>query len=156
MSSTLKLYKGPEEKIRDRVVEDGAVYFATDTKKIYLDCDFTDSLGTTLKDRLAFGGSSGIFYGNKGFDATAVDFTFYLSDFLLGTTTELPELNDLILDKDGAFYRVIAIGEDDDGNGYCKGQRLTVAGVGGGGSGGPAAGIIDAGRSGSTNRYFSS
>ena len=66
----------------------------------------------------------------------------------------MPSINDLILNKDGSFFRVIAL-EEQDGESYAKGLRLTVAGGGGGGASG-GAGIIYAKRSGTQGRNFSS
>jgi hypothetical protein len=48
--------KGLESKILTAGYNEGYVYFATDTKKIYLDANG--------EDKLLMGGSSGIFYGN--------------------------------------------------------------------------------------------
>ena len=72
----IQFYRGPKSKVDQKAIQDGTIYFTTDTKQIYVDCDFTDSEGTVLEDRFAFGGSSGIFYGNKEFDASAIEFYF--------------------------------------------------------------------------------
>lgn len=152
-SSVLQLYRGPRSVVDTMDLDDGSLYFATDTKQIFLDCAFTDSEGTSLNDRLAFGGSSGIFYGNKDFPEGTAEFIFKLDDFTPGTTEEMPSINDLILNKDGSFFRVIAL-EEQDGEAYAKGLRLTVAGGGGGGPSG-GAGIIYAKRSGTQGRNFS-
>lgn len=48
MSSLLELYKGPENKLNELGLQDGRMMFATDTKTIYLDCDFTDGNGTKV------------------------------------------------------------------------------------------------------------
>lgn len=130
----MQLYRGPKSKIDNRVLEDGAIYFTTDTKQIYLDCDFTDSEGTTFEDRYAFGGSSGIFYGNKEFDASEINFFFTLNDFIANTTEDLPKANDLIVNKDGTFFRVLDIDVNEDGIKYARCTKLLVAGGGSGGA----------------------
>jgi len=109
--SPLQIFKGPEAKIEELGIQDGCLYFATDSKKIYLDCDFTDSLGTTLKDRIAFGGSTGIWYATKVFTEAEIDiaqFTFTQDDF--DNISEVPMVDDLILNEgDGSFYRITAV-----------------------------------------------
>ena len=55
--SVLKLVKGQDRYIKDMPLEDGMLSFAVDTKKIYLDCDFSDLHGGTFKDRYSFGNS---------------------------------------------------------------------------------------------------
>ena len=133
VSSPLILYRGPKASIDAQSLEDGALYFSTDTKQIYLDCNFVDKEGEKIEDRIAFSGSSGIFYGNKTFESSDVEFLFSLEDFVANTTTELPGINDLILNKDGAFFRVISVETNDQGIELVRCLKLTVAGGGGGG-----------------------
>ena len=138
--SPLQIFKGPEARIQELALQDGCLYFATDSKKIYLDCDFTDSLGTKLKDRIAFGGSTGIYYANKTFTEAEIDiaqFIFTQDDF--EEVDEVPMVDDLILNEgDGSFYRVTEV--EDYSTQYQKefelaADRLTVSGTGGGGGG---------------------
>ena len=149
--SILHLYRGPKNQIDQIELQDGAMYFATDAKQIYVDCDFTDSQGSALKDRIAFGGTSGIYYGNKAFESTDVDFLFKLEDFVVGTTDELPSANDLILNKDGTFFRVLSIETDEAGETFARCLKLAVAGGGGGGTGGYGGSTIIAKRKGSSS-----
>jgi hypothetical protein len=95
-------------------LQDGALYFATDTKKIYLDCDFTDSVGTKLKDRMTFGGSTGIFYAKKTFTQTEIDIAnFIFTQDDLDNAAEVPMVDDLILnDGDGSFYRITEVEDE--------------------------------------------
>lgn len=151
ISSALQLYRGPKTTIDSMVLEDGALYFTTDTKQIYLDCNFTDKLGTKFEDRIAFGGSSGIYYGNKTFESTDVDYLFFLEDFVANTTTELPNINDLILNKDGAFFRVISLDKTEEQVQYARCLKLTVAGGGGGGGGNYGGSTVVAKRKGSSS-----
>ena len=162
-NSPLQLMKGPDAAIQRLVIDDGRLSFATDTKKIYLDCKFTDSDDNTWNDRIAFGGSSGIFYGTKQFDAATIELNIF--EFEYGgdsedfdeNTTECPEVDDLILNQDGCFYRVISVRAEthevpvqvidpDTGETITStrnvttasivARKLTVAGSGGGGGGG--------------------
>lgn len=137
--SPLQLFKGPEDKIKARVaLQDGSLYFATDTRKIYLDCDFTDSNDRVWHDRLAFGGSSGIYFSTKTFGEYDSAFPFEYSEVenVLndeGRIVNVPQIDDIIIDTaNGSFYRVV--GTDDDTQ-YIQTERLTVAGGGGGGGG---------------------
>lgn len=162
-NSPLQLMKGPDAAIQKLIIDDGRLSFATDTKKIYLDCKFTDSADNTWNDRIAFGGSSGIFYGTKTFDAATIELNVF--EFTYGgdsedfdeNTSECPEVDDLILNQDGCFYRVISVNasvhevpvqvvDPDTGETVTSTRnvttaqivtrKLTVAGSGGGGGGG--------------------
>ena len=87
------------------------------------------------------GGNSGIYYGtmvltdtpNEG--QTRFEFTAYDIDGNDGSKeANIPNINDLILNKDGCFYRVV----DVYGKGYeaiIATEKLTIAGSGGGGGG---------------------
>ena len=159
-NSFLQLFKGPDKKIKELGLADGRLSFATDTKRIYLDCDFTDSEERVYSDRLAFGGSSGIFYGDKTFseeEIAAAAFEFVLAD--LDGAEDLPQKDDLILNSDGCFYRVINLVEahiDEETNQEVPftivTDKLTVAGSGGGGGGG--AGGLVAKRIDGQKKYF--
>ena len=68
MASVVNFYRGPQSQI-DAIseLEDGRLYFATDSKKIQMDCVHTDSLNNSFNKRITFGGSTGIYYGKKAF-----------------------------------------------------------------------------------------
>ena len=110
-----------EKQLTGKTAVDGFVYFTTDSKKIYC------GVGGKF---IPMGGNSGIYYGTRTFteDETGTDQTdfIFFRDHIDGG--ELPQLNDLILNSDGCFYRVVNASEN-----QCIGRRLTVAG----GSGGP-------------------
>nr|DAF58792.1 MAG TPA: hypothetical protein [Siphoviridae sp. ctxMM9] len=83
-------------------------------------------------ERIPIGGAgnSGIYYGLKTLteeekEATEVTFTV---DDLEGDT--IPSVDDLILNQDGSFFRVIEIRE---GKTSVQAKKLTVSGSGGGG-----------------------
>jgi len=69
-----------------------------------LDCDFTDSNEKEIKDRMAFGGSSGIFYANKSFPESTTNFSFTYEelDNVLdagGNVAEYPKVDDIIINE---------------------------------------------------------
>lgn len=121
--------KDTEKKILASDPIEGKLYFATDTKKIYL---------ADKEDFLPMGGNSGIYYGNMVLDyepdSDQEDFEFKLSDI---DGNQVPNADDLILNIDGCFYRVISNERiDDEGNPIIDTKKLTVAGSGGTGGGG--------------------
>lgn len=88
---------GTEDKIANTKYNEGWVYFSTDTKKIYL--DINDS-------RLPMGGNTGIFYGNVDFgNFQGPEFEFIIETDLEGNN--IPNIDDLIINTDGCFYKVI-------------------------------------------------
>ena len=117
--------RGKDERIQTLEYKDGYVYFATDTKKIYLDADGS---------RMPMGGNSGIYYGSKEFgdDETQVEFEFAPTDLEVNKDSEkitLPNIDDLILNlKDGGFYRVMEVSNE-----IISTIRLSISGSGGGG-----------------------
>lgn len=118
--------RGEEEVILAMPYVDGKVYFATDTKRIYI-----DARGQS-KIPMGGAGNSGIYYGTKTLTEeekeTAI-ITFTLAEI---EGAELPNIDDLVLNaSDGCFYRVVALNTDS-----FDASRLTVAGNGGGGEGG--------------------
>ena len=125
--------QGTEEKIMSLPNKEGNLYFATDTKKIYLD---------TGTQKLPMGGNSGIYYGTKDFGKDIPDdqteFEFNPNDLEInqnGDSLTIPNIDDMILNiPDGCFYRVISI-ETNEGTEevIIKTEKLTIAGSGGGG-----------------------
>lgn len=115
---------GTDAQIKLQQQVDGKVYFATDTRKIYLDTD------TENKISMGGAGNSGIYYGTKELtDEEKIETTIYFSLSTDIEGDECPVENDLILNG-GSFYRVISVTND----GTIKAIRLTIAGSGGGGT----------------------
>ena len=145
-NSPLQLIKGQDRYIKALPLDDGRLSFAVDSKKIYLDCDFTDPHGTTYGDRMAFGGTGGIYYGMRTFEESEIEESNYVflfpDQFDSASDLEVPSVDDLILNRDGCFYRVVRVTENEtEGDSYdIKANKLTVAG-GGGGGGGEATGV---------------
>lgn len=89
--------QGTESKISSIPRTQGNLYFSTDTKKIYLD---------TAYERLSMGGNTGIFYGDVDFgNFQGPEFEFIIETDLEGNNE--PNVNDLIINTDGCFYKVI-------------------------------------------------
>lgn len=107
-----------------------------DTKKVYI---------PNGKEFIPMGGNSGIYYGTMTLTDTPnegqvnFDFTAYDIEGNDGSSenASLPNVDDLILNHDGCFYRVLEL----SGKGYntiITTKKLTLAGGGGGGTGGGA------------------
>lgn len=110
---------GTEDKISNQSYSEGHVYFSTDTKKIYLDVN---------KSRLSMGGNTGIYYANINFgDLVGPEFYFPF-DAIEGIN--IPNVNDLILNSDGCFYKIIEKLEVE-----FKTERITLSGTAGPGGG---------------------
>ena len=135
----LRVASGKEEKIREKIPEDGKIYFTTDTKKILL--------GKNEKF-LTMGNNLDIFYGKKDIpidnsgNVPNPNVTFYLNKINNETGllepevdigTSAPEVDDLILNIDGCFYKITGINDTKD---IFYTERLTLQGTGSGGSGG--------------------
>lgn len=118
--------QGLESDILKTGYHPGYVYFATDTKKIYLDANG--------QSKLPMGGNSGIYYGKMVLTETPdegqKEFEFNIYD-IEGNSEEdapnIPNINDLILNlPDGCFYRVMEINGE-----ILLTNKLTIAGTGG-------------------------
>ena len=109
-------------------IEAGTLYFVLDTKQILL--------GKGPETTISMGKSTGVRFATKKIDATRInkDVNFLLKE--LEDQSCYPQVDDLIFNSDGCFYRVVEIDEPN-----IKTLRLTVAGSGkGGGSSSPSAG----------------
>jgi hypothetical protein len=139
--------KCTEEKMSNMIPVDGYVYFTTDTQKLFLghESDFMEMCA-----------SKGFYYGQKNIEIDnsgnepdpVVDF---YSDEIEGE--KLPEIDDLILNIDGCFYRVTDILDEET----VRTTRLTlqVTGGGGGGGGGDVTANLRISHYGGQSKYFS-
>ena len=127
--------RGKEENISARALgfNDGYLYFATDTGRIYL--DYVDEDGVRVARAMVGnssggGGNSGIYYANKTLSAeekleTSIVFPI---DSIEGD--EYPQKDDLIVNiPEGSFYRVTL---PSPLTSSVEATRLTIAGGGGG------------------------
>ena len=117
--------RGLEENILSMDYADGSVYFATDTKRIYLDAND--------KNKIPMGGAgnSSIYYGTRepleSDTEEGSQIIFKLGDDIEGVI--LPDKNDLILNApNGSFYRVVEVINSTS----VEAIKLTVSGGGGG------------------------
>lgn len=129
--------QGKESNIMKTEYNEGWLYFATDSKKIYLDANGTP--------KLPMGGNSGIYYGKLEHEdvipegQTEFEFTLYdIEGNDDPSRLNIPNKDDLILNiPDGCFYRVMSI----SGTGYetiIATEKLTIAGGGGSGADDPS------------------
>ena len=139
MSNTpFRVMRGEEISVLNKPFTEGQVYFATDTKRIYMDA----YLNGQPQNKIPMGGgNSGIYYASKGFTDSS-DVSFALADI---EGDELPNVNDLIINynssnelRDG-FYKVITV---DATNNVVETAYLPVGGGGTGGSGSAGGGKI--------------
>ena len=124
--------RGLEAVIMTMGYNEGFVYFATDTKKIYVDANG--------QEKIPMGGNSGIYYGRMVLEETPdsgqKEFTFSIYDIEGNddpSSLTIPNIDDLILNiPDGCFYRVNSI-EQSEEDILILTEKLTIAGSGGGG-----------------------
>ena len=106
---------------------EGALLVATDTGKMWLD---------TPHKRVALAGSgASLLYGVAQVQQVADEggnFTYLLSIDELEDPSVKVQINDLVLNSDGAFYRVLEVDEEES---LLICSRLAVSGTGGGGGG---------------------
>ena len=120
--------RGIEDTILSMPFVNGQIYFATDTGKIYLDCYDSDHI---QKNKLSVGGGGvSLVYG---YDSSPIPTPEQEGEVYFTLQLETLEnnvsVNDLILNVDGCFYKVLSI---EDSNVNCL--RLAVSGSGGGSS----------------------
>ena len=111
---------GTETEISSLKKVDGRIYFASDSEKIYLDMN---------GERLTMGGNGvSLYYANQAEVEQNLDNYFILTKDAFEENIKIKE-NDLILNIDGSFYRVLSIKDNEY---IC--MKLTISGGGGGGS----------------------
>ena len=130
--------KGTEAEIRSiPSIQEGAIYFALDTKKIFYGSSENNLL-------IPMGGNSGIYFGNKNIEEDSDIIWFSDINDLEREDGDMSlfslNIKDLILNKNGSFYKVIDSSVSEDGEDILyQCQKVTVSGGGGGGSEGPSA-----------------
>lgn len=122
-------YRGKDSTIQEIPYSNGYVYFATDTGRIYLDYN---------GERLTMGGNgASLFYANDTDVKQDLMDYYHIDKSTLVDQTASVKINDLIINSDGAFYRVI---ETETGQDTLQCVRIAVSGTGGGGSSGGGSG----------------
>ena len=128
INSKFRPYRGLEENIKAIPYSDGYVYFATDTGRIYLDYQ---------NQRIGMGGSGAALYYAKDYEVKKnIDDEYFIDLDTLeeSEAANLIKIDDLIINVDGAFYRVERISPDGL-QAICT--RIAISGTGGpGGTGG--------------------
>lgn len=123
--------RGTDERIKSYPYQDGYVYFAVDTKQIYMDYNGQNKIPMGAAGSSAAG--AGVILGSRKVsleESTQGTLVFTLSDVNIEYA---PSVDSLILNlPDGYFYRVKTIISIDS----FEAERLNVAGGGGGGGGG--------------------
>ena len=115
---------GTKEKISNAAIADGYTYFETDTGKIFVDVD---------GERIAFGGGgvSVLYADAKDVKEDTTDFTYMLyASQHLEDIEAIPEKDDLIINSDGRFFKVLSFNKDTD---LIKCKVVSVSGTGSGG-----------------------
>ena len=134
--------------------QDGYLYFTTDTQKIYM--------GMPNGEILSMGGNTGIFYANKEIEypddgnEPNPEVIFYLdkeNEFASEIEgTRLPQVDDLILNVDGCFYRVTDVLDELS----VKTNRITLQGSGSSSGGGESSATLRISAPSGTNKIYSS
>ena len=95
---------GTETEISSLKKVDGRIYFASDSEKIYLDMN---------GERLTMGGNGvSLYYANQAEVEQNLDNYFILTKDAFEENIKIKE-NDLILNIDGSFYRVLSIKDNE-------------------------------------------
>ena len=132
-STPFQVVRGTEDEIKHiSYIEEGTLYFSTDTKRIYY--------GSKEHTLISMGGNSGFAYGTYS-DLSIDELSPEFVDPLNFDTDEPIGLNegDLILNSNGGFYKIVSISKE--GDNYIYGtNRITVTG-GSGGGGGSSSGV---------------
>lgn len=129
MAEIFQPIRGLEDNISKIPVLNGNVYFAYDTGNIYLDKDGL---------RYLMGGSSGGFTWCNGTDNTIIktsddeENTTYAISFQALETSVIPKKDELILNSDGRFFRVLSINNEQQ---QIIANLIAVSGTGGGSGG---------------------
>ena len=127
MAEKFKPVRGTEAQIKNFEHRDGYLYFATDTGKMYLD---TSERRIMVGGSGSGGGNSSILYAKSDAINEHEDGFFHISinDLEDNTLTNIP-VDTVIINKDGAFYRVVKYENEII---YCT--QIAVSGGTGGGS----------------------
>ena len=121
-------YRGKDETIKGIPYSEGYVYFATDTGRIYLDYN---------NERLSMGGNgASVFYANDTDVQPNLFDNYYIDLSTFADPNASVKADDLIINADGAFYRVLEVLD----NGTVECDRIAVSGTGGGGGSGGSGG----------------
>ena len=122
--------RGLENAILAQKPQDGYLYIATDTGKIYMGT--YDSISGEVIHKAVGGSGATLLYGKNANLNELPDGTFLLTSADLENSDASVNIDDLIINIDGKFLRVSSL--QPDGSFICS--LIAVSGSGGGGSGG--------------------
>lgn len=116
-------FRGTDEQIQSFPKQNGAVYFAYDTRRIYFDRE---------GQRYQMSGNGIVFvYGHEENENIIMDSDRGLYQYPRESIlNDYYEINSIIINSDGTFYKIVEL---DDLIAYC--EKMLVAGSGGGGGG---------------------
>lgn len=119
--------RGSEETILGLGYVDGCTYYALDTGKMFIDANGIS--------KIPLGGSgAAVLYGKAASDATQLeDLSYNMTYEELVDSTDNPKKDDLIINKDGRFFKVVDANRETNTINYVI---IAVSGTGGGGGGG--------------------
>jgi hypothetical protein len=126
MSIPFRPFQGTEELIGKQDRYPGHVYFATDSGKIFLDTE-------TERITVGGGGVAVLYASAEEVKKDLTDFSYILYQTNLDNREATPKKDDLIINLDGRFFKVLSYNKD---SGIIKCSLLAVSGTGGGGGGG--------------------
>ena len=131
--------RGTQAQINREPIQEGYVYYAYDSGRIYLDKNGNRYLMSNKAGGGGGAGGTGIIYANGNDrqiipeDLTEREPTIFIMDLEALEDQQLPEVDNLILNSDGRFFRVIGV---DEYTSKITVKLLAVSGSGGGGGGG--------------------
>lgn len=124
---------GTKEKVSAQAITEGFTYFETDTGRIFVDVD---------GERIAFGGGGVqiLYADSKNVTESFFDETYYIPLADLDDKEAQPSENDLIINKDGRFFKILYV---DRNEGSINCSLIAVSGTGGNTGGGDVPGGND-------------
>ena len=131
--------RGTQAAINRQPIQEGYVYYAYDSGRIYLDKNGNRYLMSNKAGGGGGAGGTGIIYANGTNtqiipeDLTEREPTVFIMALEALEDQQLPEVDNLILNSDGRFFRVIAV---DEYTSKITVKLLAVSGSGSGGGGG--------------------
>lgn len=122
--------RGTEEKILNTPIQNGQVYFSTDTHNVFYDAGKVRHQVNGAGITFVYGNATG--EGDVTQDKETEYYLFPREKILQEPGVQDCYLvDDIIINADGTFYKIAEIIED-----YCLCTKILVAGTGGGGGGG--------------------